>query len=331
MDKTNDVPFVKEYLKWAFVCEKNVYMWSQAMENANNKIRSIYNQRTQLQQQSYNNEMELLNNSDGGEEKKKEQRRLEKKYGKYILILVVVAIAILAGLFLIGLVAEDGGPAFGAGLLFIYFPFFGVPLTVALIILISKKKKARYLATSDSISNAARRNTELLSFQNQSINTQLTELDSLEQNIKYNQKVIHNCLLQAKEDLVQHYSQHVIPPKYQSLIAVGTLYGYLVNGRCTYIKGHGGIYDTYDTDQYRINTLNELRQIKNLNQEILANQQVLINEVQQIGVTVNSINNSINSISRDIADIKCSNAISAAANQQTAEHTRFMAWKMYNM
>ena len=58
MDK-NSVPYMTEYLKYALTFEKNVYIWSQALEEANARMRQIYHDRKRLMASKKNSQNRL--------------------------------------------------------------------------------------------------------------------------------------------------------------------------------------------------------------------------------------------------------------------------------
>ena len=89
-------------------------------------------------------------------------------------------------------------------------------------------------------------------------------------------KTVKNRFKFCRKHLKQLYGKNLLPPVYRNLVAVGTLYGYLINGRCTTIEGHGGIYDTYEYD-VKLNTiicklddvLDNLESIKNFSTRVI--------------------------------------------------------------
>ena len=59
---------------------------------------------------------------------------------------------------------------------------------------------------------------------------------------------------------------------YRSLECVCTLYGYLKRGRCTTIKGPGGIYDTFESDYLKGLIIRQLQNISSQLAQIQQNQ-----------------------------------------------------------
>lgn len=71
--------------------------------------------------------------------------------------------------------------------------------------------------------------------------TQLIDCQNKEQALSKQKFVILNNLRQAKEKLDELYSENILSQKYRNFVAVTSMCEYLDTGRCTSIKGHGGI------------------------------------------------------------------------------------------
>ena len=147
--------------------------------------------------------------------------------------------------------------------------------------------------------------------------------------VNQRQEEIHNALVAAKNSLMQIYSENVLPQKYRTLTAVATLYEYLETGRCNTIQGHGGIYDTYEVESLHLAQLQQMVQMNQTLSRMEDNQRYICQELRQANLTLSSINASLNEIEKTNAEIAKNTAISAAANQQTAVATSWLAWRAW--
>jgi len=139
--------------------------------------------------------------------------------------------------------------------------------------------------------------------------------------------MIHSQLQIAQQNLSQLYAMNLLPEQYRNMNAVATMYEYLETGRCNTIAGHGGIYDTYETEKIQ---LAQLEQQVQMNQTLLRmedGQRQICREIRQANSTLSDIRSSLSNIEFTNKQIADNTAISAAANKQTAEVARYMAWK----
>ena len=130
------------------------------------------------------------------------------------------------------------------------------------------------------------------------------------------------------KNLEEIYSLNVLPEKYRSFEAVATLYGYIVNFRCTIVKGDGGIYDTYEKDLIAGIIINKLSNIEASIYRIEGYQRELVNQARIANNQLASINSSLESINNYSAEIAKNSQISAVASQQSAAA---LQWQNYHM
>ena len=343
----NNVSYLKEYLKYAFEFEKYVYIWTNSMNKANKQMQDIYSRRSKLEsirnsahdslasldarytsQQSYNN---------------KEAARYKKNTNITLAILLIDIMLCLAGGIVLACYGfymkstqEDymGIPAIFAlsiiaAIAAFIFTFIG-PICIG-IYSSNKSKYKKFTEQADYKSaEGSRRRQEIILKERESQADNDWAVSVVEESVlSEKQEEISTALQEAKKNLLDIYSKNILPAKYRSLNAVATLYEYLETGRCNTIEGHGGIYDTYETDLQRGMIIETLTDIRNSMYRIEANQQLLYRELQQANRTLSSINSSLTEIEKTNAEIAKNTAISAVANQQTAASARWMAWNAW--
>lgn len=125
------------------------------------------------------------------------------------------------------------------------------------------------------------------------------------------------------------YSFQVLPQKYRNLTAVGTMLEYLLTGRCTCIKGFGGIYSTYEDDVWKQQVLESLNEILNTLDRIESTMNCIFHEMQTTNSILRSINYSVQNIEKSSRETAHNTAISAAYDKQTAAATSYMAGVAY--
>lgn len=126
------------------------------------------------------------------------------------------------------------------------------------------------------------------------------------------------------------YSGNILPPQYRTLVAVSTMYPWLQYKRCTEIYGHGGLFDTYETDLKQNIIIGNLQQINAKMDIVIRNQQTLIQEVRRgneiagdILRHVESIENTQERIASDVSDIKTSSQITAMQSSRAAMYAEY--------
>lgn len=343
----NSIVYMKGYLKFALEFEKNVYIWSQAMNKANSRMKQIYSERKSLEDRKTKtkNHLDSLGASNERQRIQKESEAANyRNKAKNNLIAIAVSLIVL---FILGLILGYAVinqpdvtlsipekfvmPLLGFATMIIGSLFTGL-LPACLGRYVSNKKyaasleeEAKELASGDSC-----RRKEIL----------LRELESEAENdwivnnieeavVVERQEEIQKALIAAKNNLMQIYSENVLPQKYRTLTAVATLYEYLETGRCNTIQGHGGIYDTYEVEKIHLAQLQQMVQMNETLSRIEDNQRYICQELRQANRTLSSINASLSEIEKTNAEIAKNTAISAVANQQTAAAAQWMAWRTW--
>lgn len=322
----SSVAYMKEYLKYAMEFEKYVYIWTRAMNEANSIKTQIYtdSQNIRAAQVASERRANTLSYSTEAERTRKE-KEIEKHRKKSKKALIALAI------FLALTIACCFVPKIEVVLYFVLL-FFMFELPICLIVFALNKSKCKKLKDEIAVnlnSNSERRQSLIMQSQAKQCEENLQSLALKESALSKRQEEIQTALMNAKKELRQIYSCNILPDKYRNLTAVVTLYEYLQTGRCNTIQGHGGIYDTYETERIHLAQLQQMVEINQRLSNIEDNQRYICQELRQVNNTLSHISSSLSEIEKTNARIAENTAISAAANQQTAAAAQWMAWNAW--
>lgn len=343
----NNPIVMKDYLKYALEFEKYVYIWSRAMDEANCRMRQIYSERNRLKnaKETTGTQLASLNDTNQRQQRYKESEAVRyRKKSKNTLVTTAVLLTLL---FLIGagigyalltdanttFIIPRGAviPVLGLTVMIVGSIFTGI-LPVCLGIFFSNKRKAAQFEkeAKELAGHASVRRQEMILQTRQSEMENDWIVNNVEESVvSKRQEEIQNALINAKNNLLQIYSENVLPQKYRSLTAVATLYEYLETGRCNTVQGHGGIYDTYEVEKIHLEQLQQMVQMNETLNRIEDNQRYICQELRQANRTLSTINASLSEIEKTNAEISQNTAISAAASQQTAAAAQWMAWNAW--
>ncbi len=111
--------------------------------------------------------------------------------------------------------------------------------------------------------------------------------------------------LSETEDVLQKlYAAGPIFPKYQTLIAISTMYEYFVTGRCSELTGANGAYNLYEAELRQNLIINRLEDIVDNLEAIRDNQYVLYTELRSIDQTARLIAADIGDLCDTTKEIK---------------------------
>lgn len=326
MPNNNDPVYMSQYLEYVVEFEKYVWIWTNAMNTANNQLQMLYRKRNSLDNAVSQgiNENKALNLRYAAQAniRKKDSKKFLKRavlsvIGFIVIIMVLLVIFVLnkSG---ITKYTEAAYPLVWGGIFLFFFGIYNINRYFKNKQSISQMKKFDVNSASEALVKNRKNQAELYR-----INSKEEELK-----IKEKQSEIFTALQDAKSSLRDIYAVNVLPERYRSFCAAATMLGYLQTGRCTAIQGHGGIYDTYEIDMQNRAIITTLEEIKNISLQIEANQQLLLSEMQQANRTLTNINQTVNRIDVTTKQIEKNTAISAAANQQTAAAASWIAWNV---
>ncbi|CDA89176.1 uncharacterized protein BN710_00019 [Ruminococcus sp. CAG:563] len=326
MPNNNDPVYMSQYLEYVVEFEKYVWIWTNAMNTANNQLQMLYRKRNSLDNAVSQgiNENKALNLRYAAQAniRKKDSKKFLKRavlsvIGFIVIIMVLLVIFVLnkSG---ITKYTEAAYPLVWGGIFLFFFGIYNINRYFKNKQSISQMKKFDVNSASEALVKNRKNQAELYR-----INSKEEELK-----IKEKQSEIFTALQDAKSSLRDIYAVNVLPERYRSFCAAATMLGYLQTGRCNAIQGHGGIYDTYEIDMQNRAIITTLEEIKNISLQIEANQQLLLSEMQQANRTLTNINQTVNRIDVTTKQIEKNTAISAAANQQTAAAASWIAWNV---
>ena len=84
-----------------------------------------------------------------------------------------------------------------------------------------------------------------------------------------------------KDALENLYDLNIIYPKYRNLVAITTIYEYLVSGRCDELEGANGAYNLYEMELRQNIIIGQLSSILDSLEQIKNNQYTLYNEITE--------------------------------------------------
>ena len=335
--RVTDIEYLREYLKYATMFEKNLYIWSQALDEVNRLKSSIYNNKKMLLEKS--NKTKSIYSSRSSNEvisKYINEERQYRKISKIAQAIFIVEICIAVSVAVITYVQKYGmGLTADNLLLLLLRALLGLLAGVCNLVGIgsviiwrkfkskadfSKKEAERFARTGPS---------NLIETEIERYQSQMSEYTLQEKKLTERQNEICRALNTARDNLNRLYSENILPEKYRSFNAVATMYEYLETGRCNTIQGHGGIYDTYVKDLQMGLIIQNLESIKASISRIEDNQQFLYNELRQANSTLQTINSSLADIRTTSAQIARNTAISAEANRQTAAAAQWFTWRAW--
>lgn len=341
----NSVPFMTEYLKHAVAFEKNVYIWTHAMNEVNGRMDRLYAARARLEKQKADAEKRIgmLNHSiDALEKSNVDHAKKYRIMARISVTIIVIALLLLLGIgccYGLVLYTYQGTTFEIPTILAILTPAITTAVCVAIyslpvftgIFIFSKIKAKRCAGDRVKLSRIAALEKQKASEQ--------ARLDKAENDwivnaleeplINRKQDEIHAQLQIAKDNLKQIYSLNVLHEDFRNLKAVATLFEYLDTGRCNMIEGHGGIYDTYRTEMVQIAQLEEQIKTNAILTRIEHHQRRICQELSQANQTLAGIKSHLSEIEKTNAEIAHNTAISAAADQQTADAAQWMKWKAW--
>ena len=343
MDKSNDIEFFKNYLGFACQFEEHLYLWKQSMKEANRKAEELHEEKECAESaiNEADSKIALMNdlvNKQLAPTQSSFAKFTKKQNNAKTVFTVGSIIFFIVGVFVSYCMLKESQDVVSASDIPIIL-FFAIPIALAFSIVtgflpICLRKIKKYSQKAEETSDIAdaatgKEKIEIIARQRDISRQIASECDISIQNLKTNQAEIFNGLQEATKTLNEIYGMNVLPAKYRNLVAVVTLYEYIDTGRCTTVKGHGGIFDTFENDlraQLIIDNLNEINQkLSNIEQ----NQKYLIREMQMINSKLTDISYSLKSIERSSAETARNTAISAEANRQTAASLKWANWNMW--
>lgn len=126
-------------------------------------------------------------------------------------------------------------------------------------------------------------------------------------------------LAQTKNLLNQYYALGYIHPKYRDLATIGTMYEYLVSGRCFSLVGPYGAYNLYEYEKKQNIIIGKLDDIIDRLDRIQDSQYMLASAIQNSNVQIEQLSRTLNNIENNTA-------LSTYYNSVTASNTEYFRW-----
>lgn len=314
-----------EYLGYAVKMEQNVYTLKRALSYVTHE----YKQASQNLENStyyYNRSLNALESENVAEFTKANKQLSKKKLkipGILFIIFLVSLISVIIIMSLKDIVNRDILTALIIVPLILTFflwpvlPFAGIIFLRHLISYINSKKEAKKTYATRQMQ---------FTLENESSKKNMIAYTNQCKTLSANVKQLKADLNSAEANLKQLYNKNILPPIYRNLSAVCTLYGYLINGRCTTIEGHGGIYDTYAYDLKLNAIVCKLDEILESLESIRSSQHELYMAVKEGNAISNKIYEETKNISQNTSQIAVSTTAMAMHQKQMADNLSYMAW-----
>lgn len=320
----DNVEVMTKHFNNAMVFEQYVKIWTDSLNFINSKID---NNQVRLQDalSGMENEQYRIESIDNTYyEQINNIKQKKRKHQIIVLAIVIISMALLIA----GIVLSYQGNIIGSIMLIPFMTL--IPFILFIIVCINIYNIAK---CSKEIKNYGAENKQYqkeVSKNNiNSYNIFVKKLDGENAALLSKKAEIIKQLNESKRILVSIYSEQLIPKRYQGLIPVSTIYGYLETGRCNMICGHGGVYDTYEKDLQAGIIINNLIEINRKLNIVINNQQKLYKVLQSIDSTVSSIKSEVENSGRKLDEIKKNSAIAATAASQSAAASSYVAYEVW--
>ncbi|MGN0601685.1 MAG: hypothetical protein ACI4I7_03130 [Oscillospiraceae bacterium] len=317
----DNVEIMTDVFQKAMTFEKYVDIWSNSLNYVNCLLSNNKRNETDVKNQ-IENEQAYLESIDQAYANNFKRAKKDKNKHKLIslTVVVLVAICLLLGVILLKTGNEVAG-------IMLTLPFTGIGSLVIIGVVVYNL----FLAYSDKKEmkkhiNPVKEHKRTVIINNiKAQNLYIDKLNTERKNLLIKSNAIFDGYTKAKKVLDEIYSYNLIPEKYRGLIPTATIYGYLINGRCTIICGHGGVYDTYEKDLQHGEIISNLKDISRKMDIIIRNQQKLYELVKSIDSTLYDIKSEVKNIGEISSRIETNSAIANTYLQQSAAANSYVA------
>ena len=356
--KKVSVEKMKEYLWYAMQFETYVYIWTKAMNQANNEMEGVYTERKRLQNKKREADAARQQIADKYAKKsEKDQKRvieqiseLEErirvcKWRRFKFLALALVFGLLA-IVLTKLFIKHSGIDLSTAEAFrdngLPVTFLGFVLLIPCIIFI-----IRFLVDNLRLKNAIKRLPELRRAEpkdySDRVNEEMTkvtmsvsetdydlaDLDRREVALTTHQERVFLELQNAKKILSNIYALDIIHRDYRDFVAISTMYGYLDRGVCTVLEGHGGIYHTFEKDLQMKAIIRNLQDLNAAMDRVEANQRVLISQMRTANKHLEGMSKSLENIDYNTQRIADNTAMIAVSSQQAAAELKWQSYQMW--
>lgn len=324
-DNRDNVELMTSVFQHAMTFEKYVKIWSDSLSHVNHLIKVNSTKQTNA---FIDISAEEITINDIDDDYAAQMKNVKKDVNKYR-IKVAIIVSVVAILFILGIILFYINKPLGT--LFYILIFGGISPIVALFFIVHFLYKA-HLRKKDRNNYTVERkeHQKLVSANNiKALKTFSEKLKAEEKYLYAKREKMEEEYKEAKRILGEIYALELIPQKYRGLVPTATIYGYLVNGRCTIIRGHGGVYDTYEYDLKLGIIINNLMDINKKLDIVIQNQNKLYELVSSIGNTLTDIKSEVERNGQTLREINRNSAIAATAQQQSAAAQQYIASQIW--
>lgn len=341
---TANVTNMVNYLKHALEFEKFVHVWTESMDEVNKRMENIYRTRRQLEcakAEKAQGQAKLLHRDDRPQlQFQQEAARFDKKAKQSLRFLatgiilaavlgVVIGLAVCTSTDTLAVPPAVAILLLALGCPLAFLPFLLLGCIPAYVFNKNKASQYREKAQQQGNQRSYERRILILAEEEKQIGYSLASLDEDETALSAQQEQILSNLKNAQQTLAQIYALNVLPAKYRNLCAVATFYEYLTTRRCDKIAGHGGIYDTYETERIQLEQLRQMVMMNERLSRIEDYQRRIYQELQQANESLSEIKSSLVDIQATHREIAKNTALIAESSAQTAAATNWLAYRAW--
>lgn len=325
----DNVEIMTDVFKNAMTFERYAKTWADALAYIDSLLASNKS-KTDNALSGIENEQYIINNIDSTyavykSNAKKDMRKSRRK-GLTILVTTLLVLAVSGIFYYFGM--SSGNTALGAigGIVLMFLTMTIVPVIILAIIVSNLYKAHVRKKDVQKFSSQNSSQKKIVAANNiKSYNSFLEKTKKEKTYLLSKRQTVMSEYNEAKGVLNQIYGTGLIPERYQGLVETATIYGYLYNGICTSIRGHGGVYERYENDLQHgeiIGALNAINQKLNI---VIKNQNKLYEEMCAINSSLSDIKSEIAYGNKALEDIRKNSAITATASAQSAAANSYVA------
>lgn len=326
---------MKSYLANAIECEKNVYIWSEAMKRVNGEMKQLYEDQKKADDelQTTRNKIDNLNVTYKGKEETKvsdSKKFLEtsKRHKRrcVFMVLLMPLICFVWGVIAIPIIKYSESGVLTA-LACLYFLAFLEAFPIILFI-INKKNIKKYVHKSIEISQtdltiACDNEERQLVQQKDELVERCAWLYVAEQCVTEWQDEIHKSYRQALSTRKKLYSLNVLDARFQNFFCVTTFYDYIQTGRVVTVNGYGGLAATLDRDQKYWQQTALLADLRAIAEDTNKQQRYLVEQAREANKIQQQISDQISSLNRNVEYLSAQQARTADAANRIDSQLRY--------
>ena len=336
---------MKNYLANAMECEKNVYIWSDAMKCVNDKMKQIYKEQNET-----NEKLKLvqgiLENSNitcKGRDKKKAsdirkslsapKKRKRRCIFMLLLMPLIPLICFVWGLIAIPIIMYSESVLLSALACICVLAFLEtLPIILFIISVILfiisianvKKHTDKSIVTRRVYITFAKGDKEKqLTQQRDKLVEHRARLCAAEQCVTDWQDKIHKSYKQAFDARQKLYSLNVLDARYRNFFCVAAFFDYIQTGRVVTVNGYGGLAATLDRDLKHWETISYLNDIRAIARDTNLQQRYLVEQAREANRIQQQISDQISDLNRNVEYLSVQQARTTDAANRIYSQLRY--------